>query len=111
MTDDGKNPMRIVSDIAEFAKIQEFMEDENVDRALIKLTKILSNRDIPGIQIAKQIVDCQALSAYFGIQARYYMGIGKAEPDHANKKNIYMTLKDSFNELAQALKYIERAGS
>jgi len=106
-----ENPLQIISDIAEFAKIQEFMEDENVDRALVKLTRILSNRDIPGIQIARQIVDCQALSAYFGIQARYYMGIGKNEPDHANKKNIYMTLKEAFNDLAQALKYIERAGS
>ena len=105
-----ENPLRIISDIYEFSQIQEYMDDPAVDKALLKLTSILANPETPGIKIAKHIVECQALSAEFGIKARYYMGVGKNEPDHANKKNIYMTLKESFNELAAALKYIERAG-
>lgn len=106
-----ENPLKIVSDIYEFAQLQEFMDDPSVDRALIKLTKILADQEIPAMKVAKQIVECQALSAGFGVKARYYMGIGKAEPDSAAKKNVYMTLKDSFNELSQALKYVEKAGS
>lgn len=106
----SENPLKLVSDIYEFNKIQDFMDDPAVERALIKLTTILAKPDAPGVKVAKHIVECQALSAEFGIKARYYMGIGKNDPDASNKKNVYMTLKESFSELSNALKYIERAG-
>lgn len=108
------NPLEQVSMVYEFNEVNEFMGDDEVERALIKVTDILaktSNRDsISGVNIAKHIVECQVLSAYFAINARYYMGIGKSEPDAAQKKNVYMTMKEAFMELSNALKYIEKAG-
>lgn len=107
----SENPLTVVSQIYEFNEVEEFMQDPDISKALKKLTGVLAKPDLPGIKIAKEIVHCQALSAEFGIKARFYMGIGKNEPNAAHKKNIYMTLKDSFSELAAALKYIEKAGN
>lgn len=86
------------------------MNDEQVTNALNKLTGVLANPDVSPVKIARHIVQCQALSSYFAIKARYYMGIGKGEPDAAARKNFYMTLKESFGELSNALKYINKAG-
>lgn len=105
------NPLESISMIYEFNETAEFMDDENISRALEKLVKMLANPDMSGVRVARHIVECQALSASFAIKAKYYMGIGKNEPDASQKKNIYMTMKESFHELAQSLKYIERAGS
>lgn len=105
-----ENPLKQVSDIYEFNETSDFMNDEEVDRALLKIVKILSNPDVAGVRVARHIVECQVLSAYFAIKARYYMGIGKTEPNAALKKNTYMTMKEAFHELAASLKYIQKAG-
>lgn len=105
------NPLEKISDIYEFNETADFMEDENISRALEKLTKMLANPEMSGVKVARHIVECQALSASFAVKGRYYMGIGKNDPDASIKKNTYMTMKESFAELANALKYIERAGA
>lgn len=105
------NPLKTISDVYEYNQISEFMQDDKVDRALEMLTKMLAGQDVNGNRVAKHIVECQALSAHFAIKAKYYMSIGKSEPDAAAKKNLYMTMKESFHELAAALKYVEKAGS
>lgn len=105
------NPLEKISGIYEFNEVTDFMDDENVERALLKLTTMLANPDMSGVKVARHIVECQALSASFAVKARFYMGIGKNEDNASHKKNVYMTMKEAFSELAAALKYIERAGA
>lgn len=107
MSDD--NVLAIISETYEFVGIHSFLNDESVEKALLKLTSILANPDLQASKVSKHIVECQALSAKFALKATYYMGIGKDEPDARNKKNLYMTLKENFSLLADALKYIAKA--
>lgn len=105
-----ENPLRTVSDSFELNKINDFMKDEQVNNALLKLTTVLANPDLQPAKISKHIVQCQAMSAYFAMKATFYMGIGKDEPDAAKKKNVYFTMKEQFDKLAQSLKYVSKGG-
>lgn len=107
MTD---NPLTLASEAFELNQINEFMEDDRVEKALLKLTSILANPEVNPSKVSKHIVECQALSAYFAIKATFYAGIGKNEPEAARKKNIYYTMKENFDLLAQSLKYIAKGG-
>lgn len=103
-----KNILETVSDAYELNEVNNFLQDERVEKALLKLTSILANPELNPLKVAKHIVECQALSAEFAIKATYYMGIGKNEPMAREKKNLYMTLKENFSEIAAALKYIAK---
>lgn len=103
------NVIEQLSGIMEFAQVNEFLEDDNVEKALLKLTSILGKQDINPTLIARHVVECEALAATFAIKAKYYMTIGKGEPEASVRKNLYMTLKEQFHELAGSLKYMVRA--
>ena len=61
-------------------------------------------------QISQVIIEMQALSTKFAICANYYSGIGKEGRTEQMKKNLYYTLRESINELVNALKYHQKAG-
>ena len=105
--DMSENPLELVSQITELNDIHEFMTDEDVDRALHLVVKLLMNKG-QGLSPAlapKLIVELQALATKFAIMATYYQSIGKAGTKEAHKKNVYFTLKDAISKLVDALKY------
>lgn len=105
----SENPLELVSQVTEFNDLHEFMEDEDVDRALYLVVKLLVNKGSVSPALApKLIVELQALSTKFAILATYYQSIGKAGTKEAHKKNVLFTLKDSLTKLADSLKYIAR---
>lgn len=100
------NPLELVSQITEFNDLHEFMGDEEVDRALHLVVKLLVNKGSVTPNVApKLIVELQTLATKFAILGTYYQSIGKAGTRETHKKNVYYTLKDSITKLVDALKY------
>lgn len=108
--DMSENPLELISQITEFNDLHEFMTDEEVDRALELVVKLLMNKG-SGISPAlapKLIVELQALATKFAILGTYYQSIGKKGTVEAHKKNVYYTLKDSLSKLVDSLKYVAK---
>jgi hypothetical protein len=102
----SENPLELVSTITQFNDIHEFMTDEEVDRAMHLVVKLLMEKgSIPGSKAPKLIVELQALATKFAVLATYYATIGKGGTEENHKKNVYFTLKDSITKLVDALKY------
>lgn len=100
------NPLELVSQITEFNDLHEFMTDEDVDRALHLVVKLLVNKgEVTPARAPKLIVELQTLATKFAILGTYYQSIGKAGTKETHKKNVYYTLKDAITKLVDSLKY------
>lgn len=105
----SENPLELISTITEFNDIHEFMKDEQLDRALHLVVKLIMERGkLTPQQAALLIVELQALATKFAIEATFYTGIGKDGTKEAHKKNVYFTMKEAINKLVDALKYVSR---
>lgn len=103
--------LKVLSSVVEFNEIHKFMEDEQVDRALELIAKCMyAPAEVPPQRISELIIELQALASKFAVLATYYSGIGKDGTKQVQKKNLYFTLKDTIQELVNALKYHSRAG-
>jgi len=101
-----KNPLELVSLITEFNDMSEYMQDEQLDRALALVVKIIVRQaDIPREKIPPLIVELQALATKFALLATYYATIGKDGQREVNQKNIYNTARDAIGKLVDSLKY------
>lgn len=101
-----------LSGIMELQELNDFVEDEHVERALLKLTSILARPEINTANIARHVVECDALATMFALKAKYYMTIGKDDPDTKtarDRKNFYMTMREEFHMLSNSLKIMVRA--
>lgn len=106
----SENAMELVSTVTEFNDLHEFMEDEQLDRAMHLVVKLYNEKGrLTPATAAALIVELQALSTKFALMATYYMTIGKKGTEEAHKKNVYMTLKDSISKLVDSLKYVSKA--
>lgn len=100
------NSLELISTITEFNDVHEFMTDEQVDRAMHLVIKLLMEKgSIPATQAPKLIVELQALATKFAVLATFYATIGKGGTAENHKKNVYFTLKDALTKLVDALKY------
>lgn len=91
----------------EYKEVSEFLTDDQVDRALILLVKLLRDPNGPSqIAIPGLIVELQAISTHCALKATYYQTIGKSEPDSTHKKNLYYTFRDAFIKLTDSVKYM-----
>lgn len=95
--------------IMELAALNDEYADPDIERALLKIVSILGNPEINTAKIARHVIECDALATLFALKAKYYMTLGKDEPDARDKKNLYMTLREEFHALAASLKYMVRA--
>jgi len=108
MTD--KNTLELISDITEFNDLHEYMKDDQLDKALAIVVKLLMNPDVPAAKAPLLIIELQAMSTKFAMLAAVYSTIAKdkAGTINNNKKNIYYSVKESLDNLVSALKYITR---
>lgn len=104
----GENLLELLEEIQEVNSISEFMQDENVDQALAQCVKIVAKPDIPPQVAAILITKLSAMCVIFRIKAKNYMLVEKDAPKSSQKKNIYLTLADSVQELINSLKYVTK---
>jgi hypothetical protein len=104
------NSLELISTITEFNDLHEFMKDEQLDKAMAIVVKLLMNPDIPAAKAPLLIIELQAMSTKFAILASVYSTIAKdkAGTPNNNKKNIYYSIKESIDKLVDALKYVVR---
>ncbi len=108
-----KSILEQISEITEFNDLKDFMQDEQLDKALFTVIKLLMKPDVPPQAAVKLIVELQALSAKFAMLKVYYMTVAKDKAGTPNnhKKNIYMTANDMLDRLVDVLKYSARYGA
>lgn len=106
---EGKTTTEVISMIYELREINNFLDDDQVERALDLLINLLYSRgEVPYEKVPLVIVELQALATKFAVSATYYQTIGKDGSEESHKKAIYYTLKDAFTKLADNLKYLVR---
>jgi hypothetical protein len=105
-----KNSLELISTITEFNDLHEFMKDDQLDRAMAIVVKLLMNPDVPAAKAPQLIIELQAMSTKFAMLASVYATIAKDKAGTANnnKKNIYYSAKESIDKLVDALKYVVR---
>lgn len=104
------NTLELISKITEFNDIHDYMKDEQMDKALAIVVKLLMNPDVPASKAPMLIIELQAMSTKFSMMASVYSTIAKDKAGTANnnKKNIYYSAKESIDKLVDALKYVVR---
>ena len=110
---EDKNTLELISSITEFNDLHEYMSDEQLDKALSIVVKLLMNPDVPSAKAPYLIIELQAMSTKFSMMASVYSTIAKdkAGSVNNNKKNIYYSAKESIDKLLDALKYVVRYNS
>lgn len=106
------NTTDLINTIAEFTDVHDFMKDEQIDRALAVIVKIIMNPDVPPQKAVPLIAELQGLSAKFAILATWYATVEKGSAGSVNhtKKNVYYSMRDALEKLADSLKYSARLG-
>lgn len=106
----SENALELVSQVTELNDLHEFMEDDELDRALHCVIKLYMEKGkLNPVQASALIVELQALATKFALLGTYYMTIGKKGTVETHKKNVYFTLKDSITKLVDSLKYVSKA--
>jgi len=80
---EDKNTLELISSITEFNDLHEYMKDDQLDKALAIVVKLLMNPDVPSSKAPYLIIE----------------------------KNIYYSAKESIDKLVDALKYVVRYNS
>lgn len=107
-----QTPLELISAITEFNDLHEFMNDDDLDRAMDIVIKLIAKPDVPVSYATRLIVELQAMSAKFAMMAAYYATIAKdrAGTVNNNKKNIYYSTKEAIDKLVDSLKYAAKFG-
>jgi hypothetical protein len=105
-----KSVLELISDVTEFNDLHDLMQDEQLDRALAIIVKLIMNPDIPSAKAPMLIIELQAISAKLTVLAAYYTTIARDKSGtlNYNKKNIYYSTKEAIDRLVDALKYAAR---
>jgi hypothetical protein len=101
-TKSDKTTLEMVNGLSDIA---EFMQDDELEQALVMIAKLIVKPDIPLNIATIEIVRLQAIAAKMAFKATWMTNVDKS--DRA-KKNIYYTAAESISELVAALKYITR---
>jgi hypothetical protein len=111
--DMSDNPVKLYAQIKEFNRVHEFMNDENLDRAMEIVVKLITNQGhIPAIKAVPLIVELQALSTKFAVAHSTYktFDAGPARSESAHKRDVYYSMRDALNKLVDALKISAKYG-
>jgi|SRR6478735_8719587 len=100
----------LISKVTEFNDISEFMQDEDLDKALAAIVDLIINADHLSVKAPILIVRLQAISAKMGLLSQYYTTLqkGAAGTENYKKKNVYYSARENIDKLVDALKYLVR---
>jgi len=99
---ENKTTIELVNGLSE---VNEYMEDEELQHALVMISKLITKPDIPINVATVEIVRLQAIAAKMAFRATWMANVDKGDRP---KKNLYYTAAESINNLVSALKYITR---
>lgn len=97
-----ENTVDILNNITQFNEISEYMQDEELTKVLVVVSKLIANPDIPPAKATLLITQLQAYSSKFAMLAAWYSHVKK---DDRAKKNMYYTAREAVDKLVDALKY------
>lgn len=99
---ENKTTIDLVNGLAE---INEYMGDEELEHALIMISKLITKPDVPINVATVEIVRLQAIAAKMAFRATWMANVDKGDRP---KKNLYYTAAEAINNMVSALKYITR---
>lgn len=99
----------ILEQVPTLVKLADELDDENFERAMVYVVKLLQKPDIDIASAQFAIVHLEALATEFSMEAVYYKTFGKGGPDERNTKDVYYSARDAIRHLVDSLKYIIRA--
>jgi hypothetical protein len=109
----GDNPLVITSELRKFMsdnkwveELEEFMQDEDVNKVLELVVKIIAGGVPEPSKIAPLMVRLEAYNIKFRSQFSAYMGYKKGTSEANMKKNHYKELYTGIDRLVDALKYL-----
>jgi hypothetical protein len=97
--------VELINEITWMNQIEEYMSDDEVDKVLASVAKLIAKPDVPPSVAAQLIVQLQAYAFKFGMLATWYTNVKK---DERGKKNFYYTLAERTDRLVDSLKYVAR---
>ena len=102
--------LELISQVDEFTEMHKMFDDKDMDMALSKIVRIISNPDINPASATTAIIHLQGLSGKFYIQASYLKNVvkPKAGTDDYNRKNMLYAMATALDQLVAALKYAVR---
>lgn len=102
------HPLEYLSKIQDLVDLNDFMDDEDFQDALELALKCIAKPDLPIAAARSALVKMQAYAFKFKMMGVSYMTIkkGKAGSPENNKKNVYYSVSDQCDALAQTLKYL-----
>jgi hypothetical protein len=100
----------VIENIDDLMALHDFMQDDDLDKALSSVVKLIANPEIPSAKAIPLIVKLEAIAAKMKIQASIYTTIkkGASGSENAQKKNIYYSASDAISKVVDALKYSAR---
>lgn len=102
---DNKHALEYVSDIQDMIDLNDFMQDEKFGEALDLALKCIAKPDLPPATAKKAVVQLQAYSFYFKLQAQMYVNLKQG---NNQKKNFYFTMSEQCAGLSMALRPMAR---
>jgi hypothetical protein len=105
-----KTVLELISEVDEFLELHNQFQDADIDIALSKIVRIISNPDINPVSATTAIIQLQAFASKFYIQANYLKNMAKPKAGSAeyNRKNMLFSISSTLQELVASLKYAAR---
>lgn len=111
--DMSDNPATLLSTIKEFNRVHEFMGDDQLDRAMDIVVKLIVNEGkVPAIKAVPLIVELQSLSTKFAIAYAMHKTFdsGPARSNQAHRRDVYYSMRNALDKLVDALKISAKYG-
>lgn len=110
MSDDAIDVLNRASGIQDFIDLHAQVGDEELQHAINIALQCIANPNITPATAKRAMLQLQAYSLKFKMQALVYMQIrtGKTGSEENIKKNAYMYASEQCDKLAQTLKYLVR---
>lgn len=107
---EDKAILELISKVDEFIEISDLFNDRDMDVALSKVVRIVSNPDINPASATTAIIHLQSLATKFRIQAAWLKNCSKPKPgdDEYKKKNMLFSMVEALEALVASLKYAVR---
>lgn len=98
----------ILSSSEELLKLSQHVQDDDLDRAMMYIAKLIEDPTLDPTSAQWAIVQLEAIAARFGLSSVLYKTYEKKGIKERYKKDVYYTARDALRHLVDALKYIIR---
>lgn len=96
----------LIKSVTELNDTSEFLNDTDVDLALATIVKLAAKPNLPPSTAAPLVVQTQALSSKFAIQAKSIILFGDSREETKKRKNTFFNISAELEKLSNALKYL-----